>query len=146
MDPQINKVTPTKDKHANEICYSYFYAKQMQKCRISTKAVLTIWFKNLRISKTTLIFVPMPAQKEQCSYGVKASCGESPPPSRLGGLRRRLGGLKRLGGPKQGSALSPRRRHNIDNGYKTINHFTFLTSFQFSRESNSLVKIINVCQ
>ena len=43
----------------------------------------------------------------QCSYGVKASCGESPPPSRLGGLRRRLGGLrrrlgglKRLGGPK----------------------------------------------
>jgi len=40
----------------------------------------------------------------QCSYGVKASCGESPPPSRLGGL-------KRLGGPKQGSALSPRRRH-----------------------------------
>ena len=46
----------------------------------------------------------------QCSYGVKASCGESPPPSRLGGLRRRLGGLKRLGGPKQGSALSPRRR------------------------------------
>ena len=46
----------------------------------------------------------------QCSYGVKASCGESPPPSRLGGLRRRLGGLKRLGGPKQRSALSPRRR------------------------------------
>jgi len=47
----------------------------------------------------------------QCSYGVKASCVESPPPSRLGGLRRCLGGLKRLGGPKQGSALSPRRRH-----------------------------------
>jgi len=54
----------------------------------------------------------------QCSYGVKASCGESPPPSRLGGLRRRLGGLKRLGRPKQGSALSPRRRHkNIADGH-----------------------------
>ena len=42
------------------------------------------------------------------SYGGKVMCGESPPPSRLGGLRRRLGDAL---AQNKGSALSPRRRH-----------------------------------
>jgi len=80
----------------------------------------------------------------QCSYGVKASCGESPPPSRLGGLRRRLGGLKRLGGPKQGSALSPRRRHKHNvNKLLRLWETIYLANIDINRNQSTCKFLVN---